>query len=37
MESSDGVMVQDEHCIRMMQEFIREHPALWNEDIGESG
>jgi len=30
-------VVQDERCIRMMQEFIREHPALWNEDIGESG
>jgi cytosine/creatinine deaminase len=28
-------VVQDEQCIRMMQKFIREHPALWNEDIGE--
>lgn len=37
--SSRGVrleIVQDEQCIRMMQEFIRKHPALWNEDIGES-
>ncbi len=22
-------------CVRLMQEFIRAHPALWNEDIGE--
>jgi creatinine deaminase len=29
-------VVQDEHCIRMMEEFIKEHPALWNEDIGVS-
>ena len=28
-------VVQDDQCIRMMQEFIRDHPALWNEDIGE--
>jgi len=28
-------VVQDDQCIRMMQKFIREHPALWNEDIGE--
>jgi len=27
-------VVQDERCIRMMEQFIREHPALWNEDIG---
>ncbi len=25
---------QDEECIRMMREFIRDHPDLWNEDIG---
>lgn len=29
-------VVQDEQCIRLMEEFIREHPALWNEDIGEA-
>ena len=29
-------VVQDERCIRMMEEFIKKHPALWNEDIGES-
>lgn len=28
-------VLQDETCIAMMQEFIRERPALWNEDIGE--
>lgn len=34
-----GVMVdvlQDESCIAMMQTFIAEQPALWNEDIGET-
>jgi creatinine deaminase len=34
---SRGVAVtvlQDPDCIRMMTAFIREHPALWNEDIG---
>jgi hypothetical protein len=25
---------QDPTCIRLMTEFIRAHPALWNEDIG---
>ena len=28
-------IVNDTECIRMMEEFIRAHPALWNEDIGE--
>jgi cytosine deaminase len=27
-------VVQDSDCIRMMAEFIRDHPGLWNEDIG---
>jgi creatinine deaminase len=27
-------VVQDQRCIRMMERFIAEHPALWNEDIG---
>ena len=34
----DGVeveVVQDEECIRLMTDFIRDNPALWNEDIGE--
>jgi cytosine deaminase len=25
---------QDPACIRLMTEFIRVHPELWNEDIG---
>lgn len=34
---SNGVEVevlQDEDCIRMMQDFIRVQPELWSEDIG---
>jgi creatinine deaminase len=34
---SRGVKVhimQDAQCIQMMQEFIRQNPDLWNEDIG---
>jgi cytosine/creatinine deaminase len=34
---SRGVAVevlQNDECIRLMQEFIRENPTLWNEDIG---
>ena len=27
-------VVQDERCIRMMEDFISHHPELWNEDIG---
>src|SRR5438105_2216940 len=32
-----GVVVevlQEQRCIELMTEFIREHSALWNEDIG---
>jgi cytosine deaminase len=35
--ASRGVAVevlQDPACIRMMRDFIRDHPTLWNEDIG---
>ena len=35
--ASRGVILevrQDETCIRLMTEFIRAHPELWNEDIG---
>ena len=35
---SHGVLVevvQDSACIRMMSNFIRANPKLWNEDIGE--
>lgn len=37
---SRGVSVsvlQDETCVRLMKEFIRNHPNLWQEDIGEPG
>jgi creatinine deaminase len=27
-------VVQDEECIELMRNFIRDNPALWNEDIG---
>jgi creatinine deaminase len=27
-------IVDDPACVRMMQDFIRQHPELWNEDIG---
>jgi cytosine deaminase len=34
---SRGVQVDvldDPDCVRLMEEFIRAHPELWNEDIG---
>jgi cytosine deaminase len=34
---SRGVLVdvvQDPECERLLADFIREHPALWDEDIG---
>ncbi|ACD96097.1 nucleoside deaminase [Trichlorobacter lovleyi] len=27
-------VLQDERCIRLMEQFIAEKPELWNEDIG---
>jgi cytosine deaminase len=27
-------IMQNDECIRLMEEFIRENPQLWNEDIG---
>ncbi len=27
-------IVNDPQCIALMQDFIRNHPELWNEDIG---
>lgn len=30
-------VVHDERCIRLMAEFIRDHPELWHEDIGVPG
>jgi len=35
---SNGIQVevmQDPECIQLMRDFIRAHPQLWNEDIGE--
>jgi len=28
------IVLNDAECILMMQDFIREYPDLWNEDIG---
>ncbi len=28
------IVVDDPECIHMMAEFVRQHPDLWNEDIG---
>jgi creatinine deaminase len=28
------VVLQNDECIALMRDFIRSHPALWNEDIG---
>jgi creatinine deaminase len=27
-------VLQDQACVQLMQSFITEHPALWDEDIG---
>jgi creatinine deaminase len=27
-------VVHDAECIQLMTDFIRDHPQLWNEDIG---
>lgn len=35
---SHGVSIEvrnDSRCIKLMRQFIAEHPQLWNEDIGE--
>jgi len=31
----DVVNLDNDECYRLMQEFIAEHPEIWNEDIGE--
>lgn len=31
---TDVQVLQDETCIRLMQDFISRNPSLWNEDIG---
>lgn len=28
-------VLQNDHCIQLMRNFIQTHPELWNEDIGE--
>ena len=28
-------IVESAECVQLMRDFIAEHPALWNEDIGE--
>ena len=28
-------LLQDEECVRMMGDFVRDRPGLWREDIGE--
>lgn len=36
---SQGVRLEirdDRTCVHLMNDFIRNHPQLWNEDIGES-
>jgi cytosine deaminase len=30
----DVVVLNDQECIAMMEDFINKNPALWNEDIG---
>ena len=30
----DVVVLDDDECVRLMSEFIREHADLWDEDIG---
>jgi len=29
------LVLDDAECVRLMEEFIRTRPDLWNEDIGE--
>ena len=31
---TDVVVLNDPECIQLMRDFVREHPDLWNEDIG---
>ena len=31
----DVTIVDNQECIELMTNFIRQHPQLWNEDIGE--
>ena len=29
------IVLNDQECIKLMEDFIRDNPHLWNEDIGE--
>ncbi|ABO34988.1 Cytosine deaminase [Methanococcus maripaludis C5] len=31
----DVEVLNDERCVKMMEDFIKNNPKLWNEDIGE--
>ncbi len=31
----DVEVVNNDECIKLMEEFIKDKPELWNEDIGE--
>lgn len=31
------VVVDNQECRQLMERFIKSHPEIWNEDIGESG
>ena len=31
----DVIIIDDDECIKMMEDFIKNQPSLWNEDIGE--
>lgn len=33
-EGVEIVLANDPRCVELMERFIREHPDLWNEDIG---
>jgi cytosine/creatinine deaminase len=34
MRDVECIVLNDRECIQMMEEFIRQQPELWNEDIG---
>ena len=33
--SVELLIMDNQECVQLMQDFIRLHPGLWNEDIGE--
>lgn len=35
-EGVELTVLQDQTCISLMEQFIKEHPEEWNEDIGEN-